>query len=97
MPENNICGTCKHGHDSKPGGQRPSPGTVWCIQRSIQMAKNRQMPCFVPLYVVKIRHCVACKKAKMLKPSGETPQLGNIWCEKKHVEMNKQRNMECFE
>jgi hypothetical protein len=61
------------------------------------MAKNRQMPCFIAIGGVKVRHCIDCKKAKMLKPSGETPQLGNIWCEKKHVEINKQRSMDCFE
>jgi hypothetical protein len=72
-------------------------GTVWCGQRQIQMAKNRQMPCQVPLGGVKVRQCVSCKKAKMLKPSGETPQLGNVWCEKKRAEINKRRNMECFE
>jgi hypothetical protein len=61
------------------------------------MAKHRQMPCFVPIAVVKAKRCIECKKAKMLKPSGETPQLGNVWCEKKHIEINKQRSMECFE
>lgn len=94
---NSVCGSCKHGYDRKPGGQIPSPGTVWCGQRSIQMAKHRQMPCFVPLGGAKTRRCVECKKAKMLKPSGESPQLGNVWCEKKHIEINKQRSVECFE
>ena len=93
----NSCGICKHGHQTRPGGQTISPGTVWCSQRSMPMAKNRALSCFVPLGGMKVRVCVECKKAKMLKPSGETPQLGNIWCAKKHVEMNKQRSMECFE
>jgi hypothetical protein len=97
MTMDNACGKCKFGYDVKPGGQRPAQGTVWCGQRQIQMAKNRQMPCHVPIGGVKIRHCVSCKKAKMLKPSGETPQLGNVWCEKKRTEINKQRSMECFE
>jgi hypothetical protein len=92
-----VCGKCKSGCDIKPGGQRPAQGTVWCGQRGMQMGKNRQMPCYVPLVAVMTRHCVSCKKAKMLKPSGETPQLGNIWCEKKHAEVNKRRTMECFE
>lgn len=93
----NLCGACKYGHDTKPGGQTPSPGTVWCIQRNIQMAKNRQMTCFSPFVVKKIRHCYECKKSKITKPTGESPQLGNVWCEKKHLEINKQRGMECFE
>ncbi len=92
-----VCGSCKYGYDVRPGGQKPSPGTVWCGQRGMQMAKNRQMPCHVRLGRAQARHCIDCKKAKMLKPSGETPQLGNVWCEKKHIEINKQRNMECFE
>jgi len=92
-----LCGNCKHGYDVKPGGQRPAQGTVWCGQRGMQMAKNRQMPCHIAIGGVKVRHCVDCKRARMLKPSGETPQLGNVWCEKKHAEINKQRNMECFE
>lgn len=61
------------------------------------MARNRQVPCFVPRIVVKVRHCIECRKAKIVKPSGETPQRGYIWCEKKHAEMNKHRAMECFE
>ena len=72
----NVCCKCKYGYDIKPGGQRPAQGTVWCGQRQMQMAKNRQMPCHVPLAGKKVRHCIDCKKAKMLKPSGETPQLG---------------------
>jgi len=94
---NAVCGSCKHSGDRKPGGAAVSPGTVWCAQRSIQMAKSRMMPCYVPIAKVRISKCVDCKKAKMLKPSGENPALGNVWCEKKHLEINKQRNMECFE
>lgn len=95
--QGSICAACKFGHETKPGGQKPAPGTVWCGQRQIQMAKNRQMPCFVQFGGMKKRHCVDCKKARITKPSGEAPSLGNIWCDKKHMEMNKQRNMECFE
>ncbi|MHB8882672.1 MAG: hypothetical protein ACYC69_14335 [Thermodesulfovibrionales bacterium] len=94
---NTGCGTCKHGHEVKADGSRPSPGTVWCSQRKIQMAKQRQMSCYVPLVVQRTKHCIDCKKAKIIKPSGEAPQLGNIWCDKKHIEINKQRSMECFE
>jgi hypothetical protein len=61
------------------------------------MAKHRQMPCFIPLVILKTKHCVDCKKAKITKPTGGAPQLGNVWCEKKHLEINKQRSMECFE
>jgi hypothetical protein len=93
----NLCGMCKYGHDVKPGGQKPSQGTVWCAQRGMQMGKNRQMPCYARFGRAQTHHCIDCKKARMLKPSGETPQLGNVWCEKKHIEINKQRNMECFE
>lgn len=75
----------------------PSSGTVWCSHRNIQMAKNRQMPCFVPISGLKTRHCVECRKAKMRKPAGELPQLGHIWCEKRHIEIGKQRMMDCFE
>lgn len=92
-----VCSACKHGHELKPDGQRPPAGTVWCSLRKIQMARGRQLPCFVPRVVVKTRHCVDCKKAKMLKPSGESPQLGYVWCEKKRTEVNKQRSMECLE
>ncbi|MBI5638803.1 MAG: hypothetical protein HZA17_00100 [Nitrospirae bacterium] len=92
-----TCGVCKHGSDTKPGGQKPSPGTAWCLHRGVQMAKNRQMPCFVPVGGVKPKHCIDCKKSRIIKPSGETPQLGNVWCEKKHAEINKHRSMECFE
>ncbi|MDA8083913.1 MAG: hypothetical protein M0024_09685 [Nitrospiraceae bacterium] len=91
------CGICRHGHDTKPDGQKPSPGTVWCGQRKIQMAKHRQMPCFVSLPGMKIGHCVDCRRARITKPTGGSPQLGNVWCEKKHLEINKQRSMECFE
>jgi hypothetical protein len=93
----NLCSSCRYGYDVKPGGQKPSQGTVWCGKRGMQMAKNRQMPCHTRVGRTQARRCVDCRKAKMLKPSGETPQLGNVWCEKKHVEINKQRNMECFE
>ena len=94
---NNICGACKHGHDKKTGGEKPSPGTVWCAQRSIQMGKSRQMPCFIAAVGIKATHCLDCKRAKMLTNVGVTPQLGNVWCEKRHVEINKQRCMGCFE
>jgi len=93
---NKQCSVCKFGHDEKSGGQKPSPGTVWCGKRAIQMAKHREMPCFVPLRQV-IRHCVDCKKAKITSPSGSALQLGNIWCDKKKAEIHKMRNMECFE
>ncbi|MBA4371290.1 MAG: hypothetical protein C0402_00330 [Thermodesulfovibrio sp.] len=92
-----TCSTCKHGHELKPDGQRPPSGTVWCAQRKIQMAKHRQMPCFIPIAPLKTKHCIDCKRAKITKPSGGAPQLGNVWCEKKHLEINKQRSMECFE
>ncbi len=92
-----ICGACNYGHDTRPGGGKASPGTVWCAQRNMQMGKNRQMSCFVAVGGRKARHCADCKRAKMLAPSGESPRLGNIWCEKKRAEMNKQRGMECFE
>lgn len=94
---NNSCGVCKYGNDTKPGGQKVSPGTVWCSHRSIQMARNRQMPCFAPVGGKKVPHCIECKKAKMAKPSGDVPQIGHIWCEKRHFEINKQRSMDCFE
>ncbi len=93
---NKFCGACKFGYDTKPGGQKPSPGTVWCGKRSIQMAINREMPCFVPLKQA-IRHCVDCKKAKITTPSGSALQLGNVWCEKKKSEIHKMRSMDCFE
>jgi len=93
---NKVCGVCKFGYDTKPGGQKPSPATVWGGKRSIQMAKNREMPCFVPLKQV-IRHCVVCKKARITTPSGSALQLGNVWCEKKKVEIHKTRSMDCFE
>ena len=93
----NICARCRHGREEKPGGQRPSPGTVWCSQRNIQMAKGRQMPCFSPFGGIKPKHCMDCKRAKMLKPTGESPPLGDVWCEKRRIEVNKLRSMECFE
>ncbi|HUI46896.1 MAG TPA: hypothetical protein VL122_13035 [Nitrospirota bacterium] len=93
----NTCGTCKYGHETKPGGQHPSPNTVWCAQRGIQMAKHRSIQCFTPPASRPARHCLDCKKAKLTKPSGEAPQIGHVWCEKRHAEFGKQRNMECFE
>ena len=93
----NQCGTCKHGHDKKAGGMKASPGTVWCGQRSLQMGKMRQMPCFVAAGGNHPKHCIDCRRAKMQSHTGETPRLGNIWCDKRHLEMNKQRTMECFE
>ena len=93
----NTCLVCKFGKEEKPGGQRPPPGTVWCVQRSIQMAKHRSMQCFVPLAGGPAKHCVDCKKAKISKPTGETPQVGHVWCEKLHMEIHKQRSKECFE
>jgi hypothetical protein len=93
----NTCGVCKHGHETKPGGQRPSPGTVWCVHRGIQMAKNRSMQCFVALAGAPVKHCLDCKKAKKTRPTGETPPVGQIWCEKRHTEIHKQRSMDCFE
>lgn len=92
-----VCGTCKHGHDTRPGGVKVSPGTVWCGQRNLQMGKSRQMPCFIAAGGRKARHCADCKKAKMLAPLGESIGLGNVWCEKRRMEINKQRSMECFE
>jgi len=93
----NTCSKCRYSRDERSGGQRPAPGTIWCLQRALQMAKARQMSCFSPISGQKPRHCADCKRAKMMKPSGESPQLGNIWCDKKHIEMNKLRSMECFE
>ena len=93
----NTCGVCKFGQETKPGGQRPSPGTMWCVHRGIQMAKHRCMQCFVPCAGGPARHCADCKKAKKTRPNGETPQIGHLWCERKHVDMHRQRNMECFE
>lgn len=93
----NTCAVCKFGQETKPGGQRPPQGTVWCVQRGIQMARHRSMQCFVPVAGAPAKHCFGCKKAKRTKPSGETPQIGFIWCEKKHDEVHKQRNMDCFE
>jgi hypothetical protein len=93
----NQCGTCKHGHDNKAGGMKVSPGTVWCGQRSLQMGKMRQMPCFVVAAGTRPRHCVDCKRARMLINPGEPPKPGNVWCDKRHIEINKQRALECFE
>jgi hypothetical protein len=93
----NTCRLCKFGQEVRPGGQRPSPGTVWCAQRCIQMARHRSMQCFVPPAGGPARLCRECKKAKMTRPTGATPQIGHIWCETKRMEMHKQRNMECFE
>jgi hypothetical protein len=92
-----TCGECKYLNDLKVNGQKPSPGTVWCQQRAIQMAKNRQMSCFVPMVSQKIKDCVDCKRPRITIPSGESPQLGKIGCDKKKTEINKQRTMECFE
>jgi hypothetical protein len=91
------CGGCKHGHDTRPGGGKASPGTVWCSQRNMQMGKSRLMPCFVAAGGRPVRHCADCKKAKLHAPAGEVLGLGNIWCEKRRVEVNRQRSMECFE
>ncbi|HTG01813.1 MAG TPA: hypothetical protein VK654_14625 [Nitrospirota bacterium] len=93
----NTCSICKHGHETKPNGQVPSAGTVWCSQRSIQMAKHRSLQCFTPHAGRPVQHCVDCKKAKITRPTGEVPQIGHVWCEKRHLEIGKQRNMECFE
>ncbi|MBL0224389.1 MAG: hypothetical protein IPQ16_02045 [Geobacteraceae bacterium] len=93
----NLCGTCKHGHETKPGGTKASPGTVWCGQRNLQMGKQRQLPCFVAPGGVRPRHCLDCKRAKLLSQTGEAPRPGNVWCDKRHTEINKQRTMECFE
>ncbi len=94
---NNTCCSCKHGHDKKSDGQRTSPGTVWCAQRSVQMGRTRQMPCFMARGGMKVNHCVDCRRAKILTNTGESPRLGNVWCEKKRIEINKQRSMACFE
>lgn len=94
---NKSCLRCKYGYDTKPGGQKPSPGTVWCSKRSIQMAKNREMPCFIALKGLTINYCIDCKRARVTTPSGSAPQLSNIWCDKKHIEMPKRRTMDCFE
>jgi len=94
---NNSCGSCKHGHDRKPGGAKASPGTVWCAQRSMQMGNIRQMPCFSGSAGKAIHRCTACKRAKMNTPTGEIPRLGNVWCDKRRLEVNKQSSMECFE
>jgi len=90
------CGICKHGHEKKPDGHAVSPGTVWCTKRAIQMARHRDMPCFVPLFR-QARYCMDCKRAKITLPSGGALQLGNVWCEKKKIEMHKKRSMDCFE
>lgn len=94
---NNTCGLCKYGHDTKPGGGKASPGTVWCMQRNMQMGKNRQMPCYVGGGGRIVSRCSACKRAKLQTPTGGSPRLGTIWCEKRRLEVNKQLSMECFE
>jgi hypothetical protein len=93
----NSCGTCKHGHDTKPGGGKTSSGTTWCSQRSLQMGKSRQMPCFAAIGGRVVNHCVSCKRGKLLMPTGGPPRPGTVWCERKHLEINKQLSMECFE
>ena len=92
-----MCGLCKHGHDTRPTGEKTSPGTVWCDQRKLQMARGRQMPCFVMKAGLKVNHCADCKRARMLTQSGVSPRPGNVWCGRKQVEINRQRTMECFE
>lgn len=94
---NNVCAGCKYGYDRKPGGDKPSSGTVWCGKRKIQMAKHRQMDCFMPLPGMKVRHCADCKRAKITLPSGGALQLGNVWCDRKKAEIHKMRSMDCFE
>ncbi|MBK5275195.1 MAG: hypothetical protein JJE30_09120 [Desulfuromonadales bacterium] len=94
---NNSCGSCKYGHDTKSGGGKASPGTVWCSQRNMQMGQNRPLPCFVAIGGRIIKRCSACKQAKLHMPTGGNPRLGTVWCEKKHLEINKQLSMECFE
>jgi hypothetical protein len=92
-----MCGQCKFGHKEKPGGQMPSPGTVWCSKRTMQMGKQRKMSCFVPLVARHKRQCIECKYAKHVKPHGGTPEPVNVWCDKRHFEIQKLRKMECFE
>jgi hypothetical protein len=94
---NNSCESCKYGHDTKPSGGKPSPGTIWCAKRNMQMGKNRQMPCYYGTGGKMVNRCAACKRTKLHTPTGEFPRLGNIWCEKRHLEVNKQLSMECFE
>ncbi|TNF53723.1 hypothetical protein EP227_05530 [bacterium] len=94
---NPSCKECKFGHDTKPNGQRLTPRIVWCTQRGIQIASNRQMSCFKPMRGRALGHCSDCKRARITKPSGKSTQLGYVWCEKKRSEINKQRSMECFE
>jgi hypothetical protein len=93
----NTCGICKYGYDTKPSGERPSAGTIWCGKRKIQMAKHRQMDCFTPLPGIRVHHCADCKRAKITLPSGGALQLGNVWCDRKKVEIHKMRSMDCFE
>lgn len=90
------CGVCRYGLERKPDGQRPSAGTVWCSKRGLQMAKNRDMPCFVALFR-KQHYCMDCKRAKITTLTGASLQLGYVWCEKKKAEIHKKRNMDCFE
>ncbi|NJD57682.1 MAG: hypothetical protein FIA94_14930 [Nitrospirae bacterium] len=94
---NTVCASCKYGYDRKPGGEKPSPGTVWCGKRKLQMAKHRQMDCFTPLPGIKVRHCADCKRAKITLPSGGALQPGNVWCDRKKTEIHKMRSMDCFE
>jgi len=93
----NFCEECKYSFATKPEGQSPPPGTVWCDHRSIQMARKRQMPCFTPLRVRKTGHCFVCTKARTTLPSGKSPQAGHVWCEEKYSVINKQRFMDCVE
>lgn len=92
-----TCGICKYGFDTKPSGERPSHGTVWCGKRKIQMAQHRQMDCFMPMPGIMIHHCVDCKRARISLPSGGSLQLGNVWCDRKKIEIHKMRSMDCFE
>jgi hypothetical protein len=94
---NNTCGSCKYGSDTKTGGGKVSPGTVWCSQRSMQMGKFRQLPCYAGVGGKVVNRCSACKRARMRTPAGVSPRLGTVWCDKKHLEVNKQLSMECFE
>ncbi len=93
----NTCGVCRHGHDTKPGGEKPPPNTVWCGQRKIAMGQHRQMSCFKPFPGVKVHHCADCKRAKITTPSGGSLKLGNVWCDRKREEIHKMRTMDCFE
>ena len=92
-----ICKTCKFGSDEKPGGKRPSPGTVWCLKRGMQMGTTRELPCFTSVRGRKSGRCFECKHAKFVKPYGGVPAPGNIYCDKLHKEINKLRSTGCFE